>query len=116
MLYFYPSYTKRSAIASDLRWLGPLFSDKVCRKTIGESTLVGLDGPPACFINLGTGGFMIKTMDQAIGVQQRRKAQGKQRLAKAVRRYLLRVDPEHYKSLRDSLPANWPDDEKERAA
>jgi len=59
---------------------------------------------------------MVKTLDQAVGVQQRRYALGKRGVAKAVRRYLLHVDPDSYESRRDSLPANWPEAKKGRAA
>lgn len=59
---------------------------------------------------------MITTFEQAHKIQTGRYAAGKKGVAKAVRRYLLRIDPDNYKSRRKSLPAAWPASNKERAA
>lgn len=51
---------------------------------------------------------MISTQEQAVAIQSGRYSAGKKGVAKAVRRYLRRVDPEHYKQQRDQLSITWP--------
>ena len=59
---------------------------------------------------------MIKTFEQAFKIQTGRYQVGKKGVAKAVRRYLRRIDPENYISRREALLVSWPEANKGRAA
>ena len=50
---------------------------------------------------------MIKSLDQAKAVQERRVAKGLKGYAKAVRRYLLKNHREEYVSIRSELEVKW---------